>query len=365
MDTIFAKTVTYQCPNCNAALEFDNEIGKLRCFYCDSVFDEAQIKSLFAENEQMKLNENEPEITSEQKENEDFSGCSGLYTCPNCGAGVFCDSLTASTKCHFCHTPLILSGRLSGEFKPNMIIPFSTTRENAESKFREYIKGKFLLPRGFKSEAQIKNISALYVPYWLKSGLTDASMTAQGKKIRTWRTGDTVHTNTKLYRVYREAEIAFIRVPCDGSRRIDDSLMESIEPFNYGGLKSFSMSYLSGCAAEKYDVTKEEAAKRIDERIRQAAEDILRKSAGEYNSLEQVRTSTSFEQQTYVYALLPVWFLNYTYKGKDYEFAMNGQTGTMFGKLPISGIKTFLFGAGVFLLSTILAFLIGGVCAAL
>lgn len=358
MDT---KTVTYQCPNCNAALEFDEATGKFRCFYCDSTFDEEQIKSIFAQNEGMKLEENEQQLTREQREEEEFSGQSALYSCPNCGAGVICDSLTASTRCVFCHTPVILTGRLSGEYKPDMIIPFQTTRELAESSFKSYIKGKFLLPRGFKSQAQINNISALYVPYWLKSGFTEAAMSAEGKKVRTWRTGDTVYTNTKLYHIERQAEMAFIRVPCDGSKRIDDGLMESIEPFNYSGLKPFSMSYLSGKAAEKYDVTKQEAAQRIDQRIKQAAEDVLKASAQGYTAVSVHSMNVAFRKETYVYALLPVWFLNYTYHGKDYAFAMNGQTGAMFGELPVSPLKAFLFGAGIFVLVLLICLFFGGV----
>lgn len=361
MDKI--QTVTYQCPNCNAALEYDNATGKFRCFYCDSTFTDEEIKKIFAENEHIDLESAEPELTEEQQQTEEFTGQSALYTCPNCGAGVICDSLTASTRCHFCHTPVILSGRLSGEYKPDMIIPFYTTREQAEEKFREYIKGKFLLPNDFKSEATIKNIDALYVPYWLKSGLCDVNLAAQGKVIRTWTSGSRQYTHTKVFMVEREAEMIFIRVPCDGSKRIDDSLMESIEPFSYSGLKPFSMSYLSGCKAEKYDVPKTEAAKRIDERILKASEEEIRKTAAaKYTALDSVSTNVRYLNQQYVYSLLPVWFLNYTYKGKDYTFVMNGQTGTMFGHLPVSGLKAFLFGAAVLLGQWLFVLLLGGAC---
>lgn len=361
MDTV--QTVTYQCPNCNAALEYDNAGGRFKCFYCDSTFSDFEIRNIFRRRESVvDLDIDEPELDELQAEQEKFTGQSALYNCPNCGAGVICDSLTASTRCHFCHTPVILSGRLSGEYHPDLIIPFSTTKEQAENRFRAYIKGKFLLPRGFKSEAQISNISALYVPYWLKSGLADASMNATGKTVRSWRSGDRRYTHTKVYHVERDAELLFVRVPCDGSKRIDDSLMESIEPFDYKGIKPFSMSYLSGCAAEKYDVSKEEAAVRINERITAAAEAELRRMAAVYSSLEQVQTTLAYRQEKYIYALLPVWFLNYNYKGKDYSCAVNGQTGAMFGRLPVSKIKAFLFGVGVFLAVEIIMNLLGGAC---
>lgn len=354
------QTVTYQCPNCNAALEYDNAGGKFRCFYCDSTFTENDIKNIFKGNESISLEENEPELDESQKETEEFTGQSALYTCPNCGAGVICDSLTASTRCHFCHTPVILSGRLSGEFKPDFIIPFATTQDEARENFRKYTRGKFLLPNGFRSEAQINNISALYVPYWLKSGTADVHFTGTGKTIRTWTSGNTRYTHTKVYEVVRDAELEFVRVPYDGSKRINDDLMQSIEPFNYRDLKPFSMSFLSGCAAEKYDVEKQEAARFIDGRIQKASEEEVKRMASVYNVIENASTAVRYRNIDYAYALLPVWFLNYTYKGKDYEFAMNGQTGTMFGELPISGIKRFLYTLGVGLLTAAIAFLIGG-----
>ena len=246
------KTVTYQCPNCSAALEYNNALGKFKCLFCDSEFTEEDIKERFAENEGFELSQENLEAEQEaaqdesNRQAEEFAGASALYTCPNCGAGVICDSLTASTRCHFCHTPVILTGRLSGEFRPNLIIPFTRTREQAETAFKEYCKGKFLLPKGFASEAQIQNITPLYVPYWLKSGTLDAFMEAEGHKVHSWRAGDTRFTNTKIFNVTRRAEMTFVRVPCDGSKRIDDSLMESIEPFDYTGIKPFSKSYLSG-----------------------------------------------------------------------------------------------------------------------
>jgi len=349
-------SVTYQCPNCGAALEFDNQLGKHKCFYCDSEFDEQQIKQHFKENEQMKLENADPTLTAEQREIEEFTGASALYTCPNCGAGVICGELEASVRCHFCHTPVILSGRLSGEFKPDLIIPFAVTKNDAEKAFSEYTKGKFLLPGGFKKNAKIVEISSLYVPYWLKSGLANVRADALCKKIKTWRVGDTRYTNTKYYNCSREAELAFIRVPCDGSKRIDDALMESIEPFNYNGIKKFSMSYLSGCAAEKYDVTLEAAEQRIDARIRDAALEVLKQDMAKqsYNHIDITGSSLNFNKKTAVYAMLPVWFLNYQYNGKDYPFVMNGQTGSRFGILPISKLKTFLFGAAVFLVSLLL-----------
>lgn len=347
------KTVTYQCPNCGAALEYDNALGKFKCLYCDSEFTDNEISRLFEENSTEQLTqenlERERRAAADESnmEAEEFSGVSALYTCPNCGAGVICDSLTASTRCHFCHTPVILTGRLSGEFKPDCIIPFSKTREQAEQAFLQYCKGKILLPKGFKTQAQIMNITPLYVPYWLKSGNVDAYLEAEGRKVRSWTSGDTRYTNTKIYKVIRQAEFTFVRVPCDGSKRIDDMLMESIEPFNYDEMKPFTMSYLSGCGAEKYDVSADEAAQRIDRRVSDGAVEELKADISGYTSVTESGRRVAYNSQRTIYGLLPVWFLNYTFKGKDYPFVMNGQTGVHFGILPVSKVKKWLLTAAI------------------
>lgn len=299
------KTVTYQCPNCSAALEYNNALGKFKCLFCDSEFTEEDIKKRFAENEGFELSQENLEAEQEAAQDE--------------------------------------------------------SNRQAETAFKEYCKGKFLLPKGFASEAQIQNITPLYVPYWLKSGTLDAFMEAEGHKVHSWRVGDTRFTNTKIFNVTRRAEMTFVRVPCDGSKRIDDSLMESIEPFDYTGIKPFSMSYLSGCGAEKYDVTVQEAAPVIDKRISDAAADLLRSDMNGYSTIAEKRRNISFTKQQTVYGLLPVWFLNYTYKGRDYPFVMNGQTGCNFGILPVSGLKKFLFGAGLFIVLGVLLGLLGGV----
>ncbi len=354
------KSVSYQCPHCGAALEYNTEKQGFKCLFCDSEFKESEIKKEFAENEQIKLDTADPELSAQQKEIEEFTGTSALYNCPNCGAGVICGELDASVRCHFCHTPVILTGRLSGEFKPDLIIPFATGEEVAKKAFADYTKGKFLLPNGFKKNAQIVEISRLYVPYWLKSGLVNTRLVANCKKIRTWRSGDRRYTNTKVFRVEREAELAFIRVPCDGSKRIPDELMESIEPFNYAGIKPFSMSYLSGCAAEKYDVLYSEAETAIDLRIMAAAQEELKADISGYSSVSVTECNSRYDQSVGVYALLPVWFLNYRFRGKDYPFVVNGQTGASFGILPVSGIKTALFSLGLFIGIGAVCLLLGG-----
>jgi hypothetical protein len=140
-------------------------------------------------------------------------------------------------------------------------------------------------------------------------------------------------TETKHYRLHREGTVAFERIPADGSSKMPDDYMDSIEPFDYGDLKPFSVAYLPGFLAEKYDVPVEECAARADERARNTARQAVINSAGFVNATP-VREEMDLRRGKVDYALLPVWMLSTRYEGKNYLFAMNGQTGKMVGDLP-------------------------------
>lgn len=352
---------TYRCPNCGAALSYNAEKGNFACLFCDSTFAEADLQ---AQLDKADVTTDEDAASAAPDE---FVENAALYTCPSCGAGIICGELETSVQCHFCHTPVVLAGKLTGEYKPSLILPFSTTSKEAEEMFAKHVKGKFLLPRGFKENAKLTKISALYVPYWLKSGVYDVGITADCTTVKHWRSGNTHYENTKYYDVFRHASITFVRVPCDGSRRIEDDLLRAIEPFDYKAVRPFSMAYLSGCAAERYDVPFEEAEKILNERIDEAITATLMKDLkAQYNSVNITQTNYMGEvaeaeqSKTAVYALLPVWFLNYQYKGKDYPFVMNGQTGSSFIKLPRSRLRSFLFGLATIGGSILIALTIGG-----
>lgn len=347
--------VQYKCPNCGGPLEFNAEKQMFCCEYCLSDFTEEQIKQVFKDNEEKDLTK----AQDEEKEKEAFEEGTTVYTCPNCGATVMGDSTTSATFCFYCHSPVILSGRLSGEYKPSKVIPFKYDRESAISIFKQWCKKKWFLPNDFYSDSQIEKLSGIYLPYWLAKCSVDARMDAIAKRVRTWTSGDYSYTNTKEYSVQREAGIEFDRIPADGSSKADDKLMEAIEPFHYDDLKDFSMSFLSGYLAEKYDVDKQQVFPRIKERVTKASLESLRNTISGYTSVAPVSESAYILKTDWEYMLLPVWIMTYKYKGKYYYFAINGQTKKTAGIPPVSIPKLLLFAGIIFALS-FLIILLGG-----
>ena len=135
----------------------------------------------------------------------------------------------------------------------------------------------------------------------------------------------------------------FAKIPADGSRKMPDDYMDSIEPFNYGEMVPFSAAYLTGFLADKYDVTAEECADRADKRMETTVIDELQKTVTGYDTVTVENSSVIKSDSRVVYAIMPVWILTTKYNGQAYTFMMNGQTGKVAGSLPYSFFKSVLY----------------------
>lgn len=135
--------------------------------------------------------------------------------------------------------------------------------------------------------------------------------------------------------VHRGGSVGFEYVPVDGSTKMADDLMESIEPFNCGEAVDFQTAYLAGYLADKYDVTAEESIDRANERVKKSTEQAFAETVIGYDTVVAENTSVQFHGGKAKYALYPVWLLNTTWNGNKYTFAMNGQTGKFVGDLPV------------------------------
>ena len=345
-------SVEYKCPNCNADLKFDPVSQKLSCEFCDSSFTVEEIKQICAAAE----NSIPPETAAAQEE---FSEHTNLYHCKSCGAEIMADDQQTATFCYYCHNPVILSGKMSGAYKPSKVIGFKLTREQAEESFRKWANGRWFIPSDFKSHQQIEKITGLYVPFWLADCNVDIDYQAEGRKSRSWTSGDYRYTETKVYSLIRQGNVVTKGIPADGESKIEDALMEAIEPYDYTELKDFSMSYLSGFYADKYDVEKADVFPRIKERAIAACHKVLSESVSGY-SITPRNEKLRFMSTDWSYMLLPVWFMTYKYNDKIYEFAINGQTGKLAGTPPLDKKKLALFSGAIGLAITVVGTIVGG-----
>jgi len=339
----------YKCPCCGGAIGFDSSIQKMKCPYCDCEF---EMEALAAYDNDLNsqpaddMNWNTNAGDSWQPGEED-----GLrvYVCQSCGGEIVGDETMAATACPYCDNPVVFKGQFSGALKPDLVIPFKLDKNAAKAALKKHYEGKRLLPKVFKDQNHIDEIKGVYVPFWLFDTDTQGYVRYKGTRTRHWSDSRYNYTETSYFAVNRAGMVGFENVPVDGSTKMADDLMESIEPFNMAEAVDFQTAYLAGYLADKYDVSAEESINRANERIKKSTEDAFKTTVQGYETLIPEYSSVSFNNGRARYALLPVWLLNTTWKGKKYTFAMNGQTGKLVGDLPLdkSAYKKWLFGLGI------------------
>ena len=336
----------FKCPCCDGAIEFDTASQKMKCPYCDTEFEVEALKTYG------------DELRAPQEENMSWDSAPGqqwqvdettglrTYVCESCGGEIVGDENMAATSCPFCDNPVVMKGQFAGDLKPDLVIPFKLDKKAAKEALKKHYMGKKLLPKVFKDENHIDEVKGVYVPFWLFDADAEAHIRYKATRVRTWSDSQYNYTETQHYHVSRGGTIGFTAVPVDGSTKLEDALMESIEPFNLADAVEFNPAYMAGYLADRYDVDADQSIQRANERIKQSTADAFASTAQGYSTIIPVATGIQLENGKARYALYPVWLLNTTWNGKKYTFAMNGQTGKLVGDLPMdkSLYKKWLWG---------------------
>ena len=339
----------YQCPACMGPLHFVGDSGRLECDYCGSDFNVAEIEALYKEKEQKAAKAAEDTanapVTKDGSEwdvsglNEDWGAdAEGMraYSCPSCGAELLCEATTAATSCPYCGNPTVVPGQFSGILKPDYVLPFQLSKEDAIKALKKHYLKKPLLPSTFSKANHLEEIKGVYVPFWMYDGEASGSAQFHATQVHTYTSGDYEITETSHYDVRRAGSLGFEKIPVDASSKMPDDYMDSIEPYDYSALKPFSTAYLPGFLADKYDVSVEDSRERADKRCVGSLICALQGTVSGYTTCNETSRNIHLKRGKVQYALLPVWLLNTKWEGKDFLFAMNGQTGKLVGNLPVS-----------------------------
>jgi DNA-directed RNA polymerase subunit RPC12/RpoP len=320
--------IHYKCPNCGSDMKFDSYSGMLACGSCG----------------------NEENIETYPKElmSQEFAeGETREYHCNNCGADVVTDADTVATTCCFCGAGVVMADRVSGNLAPLKVIPFTVSKDQATAAFIKWCRKGLLTPKGFMTADRIKSITGMYVPFWLYDLRSKGLMDAECTKVRAYSLGEYNYTETSYYNVHRQVDLQYVKVPVDASKKMDDQLMDKLEPYDYGNLKDFNTPYLAGYIAEKYNYDDKELFPRVKSRVDQYVETYIKSTINGYASTSVRRKVIDTKPLNASYTLIPVWMVSYDYNNKEYIFAMNGQTGKIVGKPPISTGKVAAWFSGI------------------
>ena len=340
-----SQITNYQCPTCGGPLHFDADAQQVKCDHCGSLFSIDEITAAFQEkNEQAAAQGTSIQSSIDTLQwSEEEKQHLRAYSCPSCGAQLICDENTAATSCPYCGNPTVVPAQFEGALKPDYLIPFKLSKEEAVDRLKNYYRGKPFLPRAFSAHNHIEEIKGVYVPFWLYDGTADVSLEFHGTRSRSYSDGDYIVTDTDHFKVERDGSVTFNKVPADASSKLPDEIMDALEPYDYEEMVDFEMSYLPGYLADKYDITYEENEQRVDIRMRNSAIDAIEQTAHGYQTLANTRSFINIVPNKVHYAFFPVWLLTTKWKGENHLFAMNGQTGKYVGDLPVDMLKFWLY----------------------
>lgn len=376
--------ISFKCPNCDGELIFDPSTQKYKCEYCASLFSQTELDAMKPASAGEKTDAPGSSMAGGSDRARRMTGGSAgttggadgraagapgdekqqeeavIYTCPSCGAEIITDRTTAATFCYYCHNPVVIGGRLSGELLPNRVIPFEVTRQEAETRFLDYVSTKKFVPRAFFQKKQIERMSGVYFPYWLYDVELEGRMDGTARNIRVWRTGDIEYTETKHYAIRREGDISLRNLPENALHKANAKLAAGVLPYDFQRMKEFHMGYLSGFLAECRDIRQVEVAGKMQGEMRESAQKMLRDTVTGFNSVTMQRSDFRPKRENWSYVLLPVWTITYRGRnGKIYYYSMNGQNGRVCGELPVDRKKLALV-SGIAGLLTLILGLIGG-----
>ncbi len=347
--------IQYKCPECGSNMLFDAASGKLKCESCDTKF---EIENASFEGEIQTVEECKEEATymdpGEVRE----------YHCQNCGAVILCNPNTTATKCSFCDSPVVLQDRLDGVLAPQLVLPFEINKETALTSFKEWCKKAVYSPLSFRQQLRIKELEGIYVPFWFYDIAGQGEVLMEGTISTTHREGNYEVTITKHYDVYRRLDLRYNRIPEDASQRMDDHLMDLLEPFKNEKLTAFNNQYFAGYVAEKYDYTADEMFDRAKKKVENFMDTYVKGTASQYSTVRIKNKAYQLTKTKVDYTMVPVWMMYIKQDDKDYTFAMNGQTGKISGVPPVSVKvclgKIGLYSVIIFILLRLITVLLGG-----
>ncbi len=347
------ETVTVKCDACGANMVFDPATQLLKCPHCESVKD-------FEKGS----NVHEIDILSAFYQGEEWKDESSVYRCENCGAVVVLKTGETATLCPYCQTSHVVKSSEMAGLKPNALYPFTLTTDNARESVKSYVKKKWFAPKKFKQNLVADNFKGVYQPCFTFDSSTHSCYVGKIGKRHTRTVGSGKNRRTETYIVWRSIsgthDEFFNDVLINGDSSYSQSTLNNILPYEESNIKEYISDYLTGYMAKRSDRKVEDcwndAKSEMDNEIKKH---IL--SGYSYDVVSYLNVSTTHDKVTYKYVLIPIYLLNYKYNKKLYTMHVNGNTGKVTGKTPVSPWKVLLtVGIGLIICFLIyLAFMYG------
>jgi hypothetical protein len=268
-----------------------------------------------------------------------------VVICKNCGGEEIYDALQTAAVCSFCGSTNVMPAAGADSMAPGGMCPFVVPVDKAGGLFSKWLSGKIFTPKQAKMQARPDAFKGVYLPYWTFDTMTSSVFRGRAGYDRLQKQGDHMVTVTdwrQVSGVYQEFINDYTVV---GTNKDGNALVRRAEPFDFNQLVPYRPELLAGFGAERYSIGLKDAWTQAQDEIRSILHgkiDQYIRSVWRASRADSINFSTQYSQMKFKYILLPVWLSSFSYKGKLYQFVVNGQTGRVGGKAPVSVIRVII-----------------------
>lgn len=333
----------FPCRSCGNRMVYSPALGALVCPYCKQ---EEPIKSREIEAPEYHFDPDSSQSDAPMwEEAGDLS-----FVCPACGAETVQETLSMTVTCPFCGSQYVNETKTAKPvIRPETMIPFSVAKEEAARRYAEYVRRRFFAPRAFKKSAKAEALQGIYVPYFTFDADLACDYSGRGGRNRTvtetvrvnGKTQVRTRTVTDWYPIRGHEERYFDDTPVCASKNADADLLRKIRPFSLKVLHVYNPAYLAGFIAERYSIGLSDSFTSLRPLIERDMESYIRTQAG-YDTYAGMVYHHHYRDVRFKHILLPVWTSSFTYKQKRFPFMVNGETGKVAGRAPVSPLRVLL-----------------------
>ena len=330
-----------KCPGCGATVTYDPETLSMTCKFC------GYSRQLPKPEEVAKDVEEIDFTTATQRASLDWGQARKSLTCKSCGATTVFDATDTASCCPYCGSTQVMPvDDMKDAMAPGGVVPFEISQQKASELFKSWIKGKFFAPGAAKKSCEANNFSGVYLPFWTYDSQTTSPYNVR-LAYRYQRKNQDGSTETYyeyknffgIYEKFVDDEVVY------ASKRTDNPYINAVKNFDFKKLRPYSPEFIAGFLAERYTVGLDDGWQIAKNQIKNQ----LRGEIGQYEKSRQhadmvdsVNFNTDFAKVTFKYVLAPIWIANYKFNNEIFNFVVNGQTGKIAGKSPVSIPKVLL-----------------------
>ena len=338
----FKEAMGLPCSSCGNQLRYNAEIKKLKCDYCGNIEDLDRRSDQIVENDLNSFLKSVPRFVPEKNDQ-------SVFDCSNCGAKFTLPSSTVNVDCAFCGSKNVNKEAFEHNYiQPAGIAPFEVTDGQALDFFKAWIKKGWFHPNKLKKIAKADAIHGIYIPSWTFDANSHSSWSGQAGYYYYVTETYTVNGETRTRQVQKVRWVSrngqfnnsFDDVLVSASKGLSQEYLSKVEPFRLYKAINFNPKLLVGWESEIYGIELNHGYTTAEGKM-DAANRSKASSALGGDTQRGLRVNSTYSDQTFKLLLLPLWMASYTFNGKQFSFVVNGQTGKVHGKKPISAWKIF------------------------